>query len=531
MSSQVIAFFRVTQRNLDWSPAEIAELYRIEHALLQARVSLQTDRGVTDEGDPWFVFCRADGEVLVHITRFDGVYQLYSSGLASPLKGRQFTDLSKSFVNQIPLQIPIRNTEGTKLFVHPAAMLAIIIGTIFIASDDVYVLSGNSHRGTDHVADDVAQPDRDSSKVTLQGAFIKYIESFLGSARTELASQESSYLNVVCAIATFIVGATAVSGIDLAPVVSLAALGDPEGQPDGSHAAALVSNNGDLVWNADAAGAAANIQSHQLAEMKAAIFQPEQDATSNPPIPAVNSEPALLREEATTTKPLPEVSADREKVVVADSEPALPTARFAAVDLSQPQAAPSSSSAPGSSHANQAQITGATTAAPVTTAATTTVQPDLSNVSIDQLLQHALKPGVVLGAAENDLVSLVLVPTAVATQTALGHVSSGAQDTGSAQVAGTMQVTGSVQVASTAQVTGSGTASLYPMFDVAAQNTLTNFLRTNPGAQAIFDHSTMSVIVVDNVIDSSRPVTVQVWEFTTGATIAIVGHADNPVHV
>ena len=61
----------------------------------------------------------------------------------------------------------------------------------------------------------------------------------------------------------------------------------------------------------------------------------------------------------------------------------------------------------------------------------------------------------------------------------------------------------------------------------AAQEILTRFLQSNPDSQAFFyDHN---VIIYDGHKDfAEAPVTVQVWEFDSGATIAIVGHADNP---
>ncbi len=74
MSAEVFSLFgrrRATPR--DWSTPEIAEFYRVEAALLQAGLRVTSDRGLTDEGDPWFIFCRAeDDEVIIHLARIDG---------------------------------------------------------------------------------------------------------------------------------------------------------------------------------------------------------------------------------------------------------------------------------------------------------------------------------------------------------------------------------------------------------------------------------------------------------------------------
>ena len=104
---------------------------------MQAGLTLDVERGVTDEGDPWFVFCRPDGEVLIHLARYDGLYRLHSPALPAPLIGRSFEALTKAFANQVPLQVTLQRDTGPRVFVHPAAMLAVVIGTIFVASNEV----------------------------------------------------------------------------------------------------------------------------------------------------------------------------------------------------------------------------------------------------------------------------------------------------------------------------------------------------------------------------------------------------------
>ena len=114
----VFPFLRCV-RGSDWNQEELAKLYRIENGLRQARVVLDTDRGVTDEGDPWFVFCRGDGEVLVHITRLGNEYSLHSPVLPKAVVGKSFPSLTKSFMNQIALWLPMPTAREAQLFVHP----------------------------------------------------------------------------------------------------------------------------------------------------------------------------------------------------------------------------------------------------------------------------------------------------------------------------------------------------------------------------------------------------------------------------
>src|SRR5262249_48091050 len=89
MSAKVVPISRLFQRSWDWSPREIAEFYRVEAALLQAGLRIDTARGRSDDGDPWFVFCRHDdGEVIIHIARIDGEYVLVSPCYDGVARGR-----------------------------------------------------------------------------------------------------------------------------------------------------------------------------------------------------------------------------------------------------------------------------------------------------------------------------------------------------------------------------------------------------------------------------------------------------------
>ena len=78
-SNQVLSFFRASERG-DWNQRELAEFYRVEDALTKSGVAISTDRGLTDEGEPWFVFCRQDDEeVIVHFARIGGEYVVASN--------------------------------------------------------------------------------------------------------------------------------------------------------------------------------------------------------------------------------------------------------------------------------------------------------------------------------------------------------------------------------------------------------------------------------------------------------------------
>ena len=63
-----------------WDNQEIAEFYRAVDILKRAGLNTEVDSGVTDEGDPWFVFIRPEtGEVIAHFARIDGHFIAVSS--------------------------------------------------------------------------------------------------------------------------------------------------------------------------------------------------------------------------------------------------------------------------------------------------------------------------------------------------------------------------------------------------------------------------------------------------------------------
>ena len=94
MSGNVVQLQRLFRRSCDWSSRELAEFYRVEAALVQAGLRIETERGLSDEGDPWFAFCRPDeGEVIVHIARIGDLYVLASPSYDGIASGNDITEL------------------------------------------------------------------------------------------------------------------------------------------------------------------------------------------------------------------------------------------------------------------------------------------------------------------------------------------------------------------------------------------------------------------------------------------------------
>jgi hypothetical protein len=143
-TGMVLSFVRRISNSSDWSQQELAEFYRVESALLQGGLSVSTDRGVSDEGDPWFVFCRADNEdVIAHFARIDREYVVVSNLTSEPIRSTDFRRLIRQLVEANPMMLPVKRAQGQKLFVHPAALLTALLASAYFFSSEKDLASGN----------------------------------------------------------------------------------------------------------------------------------------------------------------------------------------------------------------------------------------------------------------------------------------------------------------------------------------------------------------------------------------------------
>jgi len=130
-----------------WSNQELADLYRTQRILALAGVTTQVDRGITDEGDPWFVFLDSQDEVLVHFSHFDGAYMVTSQMQDAPIKGDSLQDLVAEFSRRVkPVMqagqsgqnvVSIAKRNRDVVFIHPAAALAALVWSIYLMSDEL----------------------------------------------------------------------------------------------------------------------------------------------------------------------------------------------------------------------------------------------------------------------------------------------------------------------------------------------------------------------------------------------------------
>ncbi len=86
----------------DWSLSELSVFDRARRSLKLQGVDVELECGVTDEGDPWLVFCNAEtGEVLGHFARigddYVGCVPFHCNGLTTVM----LSDLLAAFLPRL----------------------------------------------------------------------------------------------------------------------------------------------------------------------------------------------------------------------------------------------------------------------------------------------------------------------------------------------------------------------------------------------------------------------------------------------
>lgn len=172
--SNIVSLFRARPENRDWSNQELAEFYRVESALISVGFHVDTERGLSDEGEPWFVFI--DGlsdDVIVHCARIDGAYVIASAAFDSVLRGPDFRSLVETFLERHPLVLPPADTPEKKsnIRLHPAAFLVALVATAFfkLSTND----ASASELDDDGGPDGTRLPETDTTSLQLNSELDK----------------------------------------------------------------------------------------------------------------------------------------------------------------------------------------------------------------------------------------------------------------------------------------------------------------------------------------------------------------------
>ncbi len=119
----VIELFGSPMRSGGWSEQEKAELYRAASLLGARGLPFDTESGITDDGDPWFLFIgRGTGEVLVHFARIGGMFVVHHAAADVVFESGDIRDL----VDRVLLfpERSVGRASGEALHAHLAVTVA-----------------------------------------------------------------------------------------------------------------------------------------------------------------------------------------------------------------------------------------------------------------------------------------------------------------------------------------------------------------------------------------------------------------------
>lgn len=149
----VVHFANRHTRPSDWSNQELAEFFRARDILARLGLTVDIERGLSDEGEPWVAFCLPDGiNVLLHCARFQGAYVITAPAFGRSVHGRDFRSLLEELLRSRPFSgMAAREASGVSL--HPAALL---VGLLFVclcrgsdeaAAQDALIYTQKSSKG------------------------------------------------------------------------------------------------------------------------------------------------------------------------------------------------------------------------------------------------------------------------------------------------------------------------------------------------------------------------------------------------
>jgi hypothetical protein len=122
----------------DWSNQELAEFYRVGEILRRSGWMVDVDRGRTDEGEPWLVYCdQRTGDVITHFAKIDDAYVVAGTVLDTPLKGASFSVLLDRLMARFttPQQLHAVRATGTITYAHPIASLVALVAAMCALND------------------------------------------------------------------------------------------------------------------------------------------------------------------------------------------------------------------------------------------------------------------------------------------------------------------------------------------------------------------------------------------------------------
>ncbi|KQT51941.1 hypothetical protein ASG43_20845 [Aureimonas sp. Leaf454] len=121
---------------MPWQNQDLAELYRVRDRLCAAGLDVEVEGGVTDEGDPWFVYQQAGTDnVVVHIARIDDEIHVINCVTGHAYVGKSFRDVSDRMLEDAPLALGNRLHRSSNVVLHPSAFLTAFVAAAIMLVD------------------------------------------------------------------------------------------------------------------------------------------------------------------------------------------------------------------------------------------------------------------------------------------------------------------------------------------------------------------------------------------------------------
>jgi hypothetical protein len=125
-----------TPSKMPWQNQDLAELYRVRDGLLAAGLNVEVDSGISDEGDPWFIYQKAGTDtIVVHIARIDDEIHVINCVTGNSYVGTSFREVSDRMLGEVPLALGRELRRSSNVVVHPRAFLTAFVAAAIMLVD------------------------------------------------------------------------------------------------------------------------------------------------------------------------------------------------------------------------------------------------------------------------------------------------------------------------------------------------------------------------------------------------------------
>lgn len=116
-----------------WSTQDTADFYRAHRLLVENGIGIGMDQGLSDEGEPWFVFYDASSQdVFMHVARIDRRCLLICDPFNLKITGYSIAELISRFEEEVCQLVEMRSQRKGKVITHPAARIIMSISALFL---------------------------------------------------------------------------------------------------------------------------------------------------------------------------------------------------------------------------------------------------------------------------------------------------------------------------------------------------------------------------------------------------------------